>query len=124
MLVGASYSETNTDGLSIYGQGYTSDDLLQSITSAPTTFTRENYGEYRYSAIFGRLTYNWENKYLVNLDARRDGSSRFGPGKQFGSFGFWWVLHGLFQKRRWIKRRFACLCSVLLNLGGSYGTNR
>jgi hypothetical protein len=33
------------------------------------------------------IPYDWQNKYIVNLTARRDGSSRFGPGKWFGNFG-------------------------------------
>ncbi|PTS87431.1 SusC/RagA family TonB-linked outer membrane protein, partial [Flavobacterium sp. HMWF030] len=43
--------------------------------------------QYRYQAFFGRLNYNWEQRYILNFTARRDGSSRFGPGKQFANFG-------------------------------------
>lgn len=42
---------------------------------------------YRYQAAFGRLNYNWQGRYIVNLTGRRDGSSRFGSGKQFANFG-------------------------------------
>src|SRR5690606_24845032 len=31
--------------------------------------------------------YQFQNKYIVNLTGRRDGSSRFGPNKQFANFG-------------------------------------
>ncbi len=37
--------------------------------------------------LFGRINYEWQSKYFLNLNFRRDGSSRFGPGKQFGNFG-------------------------------------
>ncbi len=37
---------------------------------------------YKYAAIFSRLNYIWRNKYIVNLTARRDGSSRFGRKNQ------------------------------------------
>ncbi|MNQ74615.1 TonB dependent receptor [compost metagenome] len=42
---------------------------------------------YKYQAFFGRINYNWNQKYILNLTGRRDGSSRFGPGKQFATFG-------------------------------------
>ncbi len=45
------------------------------------------YVQYRYHAVFGRINYNWKDKYIFNLTGRRDGSSRFGPGKRFSNFG-------------------------------------
>lgn len=87
VLVGSSIQHNTTAGLNVQGYGYTSDLLLNSISNAPSKNAYEFSGEYRYAALFGRLSYNWENKYLVNLSARRDGSSRFGPGKQFGNYG-------------------------------------
>eukprot|EP01096_Ripella_sp_DP13-Kostka_P009087 TRINITY_DN3439_c0_g1_i3.p4 TRINITY_DN3439_c0_g1~~TRINITY_DN3439_c0_g1_i3.p4 ORF type:complete len:424 (+),score=-52.08 TRINITY_DN3439_c0_g1_i3:2171-3442(+) len=36
---------------------------------------------------FARANYNWREKYILNLTGRRDGSSRFGPGDQFATFG-------------------------------------
>lgn len=38
-------------------------------------------------AYFGRVNLNYSSKYIINLTGRRDGSSRFGPNKQFGNFG-------------------------------------
>ncbi|CAN5732391.1 TonB-dependent receptor [soil metagenome] len=35
---------------------------------------------------FGRLSYNYNNKYYADVLMRRDGSSKFAPGFQFGSF--------------------------------------
>ncbi|WP_163397323.1 SusC/RagA family TonB-linked outer membrane protein [Flavobacterium fluviatile] len=35
---------------------------------------------------FGSLSYDYAKKYYVDVTFRRDGSSNFGPGKQFGSF--------------------------------------
>jgi len=37
--------------------------------------------------VFGRLNYDWEQKYLFDRTIRRDGSSRFGEGHRFGTFG-------------------------------------
>lgn len=37
-------------------------------------------------SIFGRLNYNYRNKYLLEGVVRRDGSSRFGPENRYGTF--------------------------------------
>ena len=86
-LAGATAQSNVTDGLLVTGSGYTSDIFLHSLSLAPVQKTMDNYGEYKYSGIFGRITYNYANKYILNINGRRDGSSRFGPGDQFGNFG-------------------------------------
>ena len=35
---------------------------------------------------FGRLGWNWKEKYMINVTVRRDGSSRFARGHRFGTF--------------------------------------
>jgi len=35
---------------------------------------------------FGRLNYNFDSRYLITANFRRDGSSRFGPKNRFGNF--------------------------------------
>src|ERR1700743_1066937 len=50
-----------------------------------------NSVDYRYEAVFGRLKYNLRNRYIMEVSGRRDGSSRFGPGDQFGNF---WAASG------------------------------
>ncbi len=35
---------------------------------------------------FGRLGWDWQDKYMVNVTVRRDGSSRFAKGHRFGTF--------------------------------------
>ena len=35
---------------------------------------------------FGRLGWNWQEKYMVNATVRRDGSSKFARGHRFGTF--------------------------------------
>ncbi len=87
VLAGGSFQQNISSTSFIFASGYTNDALLQSISSAGTVFASGTNGEYRYGALFGRINYNYANKYLINLTGRRDGSSRFGPGKQFANFG-------------------------------------
>ena len=38
------------------------------------------------SSLFGRLSYNYDEKYMLQATIRRDGSSRFGPTHKYGTF--------------------------------------
>jgi len=88
VLIGGTIQRRNIEGQIINGDGYTDDGLLGSLAAASTTSKGESvYEEHKYSSIFSRINYNLKNKYLINLTGRRDGSSRFGPGKQYGNFG-------------------------------------
>ncbi|MNS15967.1 TonB-dependent Receptor Plug Domain protein [compost metagenome] len=87
VLAGGSFQEQEGSNERISASGYTNDELLLTPGPAATKSVTSSYSKYRYTAGFGRISYNWAGKYLVNISARRDGSSRFGPGKQFGNFG-------------------------------------
>lgn len=87
-LVGTTFQESSIDNQGLQGEGYVSESFIGNLTAAESIIypTTENT-LYRYTAIFARLGFNWEKKYFINLTGRRDGSSRFGPGKQFSNFG-------------------------------------
>ncbi|MEO7315731.1 MAG: SusC/RagA family TonB-linked outer membrane protein, partial [Ginsengibacter sp.] len=88
VLLGASWQQSISESKYILGSGYSSDALLKDIASATNLTVRSaNFVQYRYQSIFGRINYNIDRKYIINGSFRRDGSSRFGPGKQFGDFG-------------------------------------
>jgi iron complex outermembrane receptor protein len=42
--------------------------------------------DYKLISFFGRVNYNISDRYLAAVSMRRDGSSRFGPGNQWGTF--------------------------------------
>ncbi|MGS2741848.1 SusC/RagA family TonB-linked outer membrane protein [Sinomicrobium sp. M5D2P17] len=88
ILAGVTFQETIREGETLSASGYTSDALLLNKQAATDIrVTGSNYTQYRYNAVYGRINYNWKEKYIVNMTGRRDGSTRFGPGKQFGNFG-------------------------------------
>jgi len=87
ILLGASWQEEKLEGTIIDASDYGSEALLNTTAGAATLSTTENYGLYKYQSFFGRMNYTYKDKYLANLTGRRDGSSRFGPGKQFANFG-------------------------------------
>lgn len=43
-------------------------------------------GEYAFDAVFGRLNYDFNQKYVASASVRRDRSSKFGPDKRAGIF--------------------------------------
>ncbi len=50
----------------------------------------------RLQSAFGRLNYNYKDKYIVQGSIRRDGSSKFGPLNKYGtfwSFSGGWAVH-------------------------------
>lgn len=87
-LLGISFQDAKYDIDGIRASGYTNDDLMESLAGGSLI---QNDGttsfQYRYVSIFSRLNYSLLGKYFINLTARKDGSSRFGPGKQFANFG-------------------------------------
>ena len=42
--------------------------------------------EHRLSSLFGRVSYNYDEKYMLQATVRRDGSSRFGSNNKYGTF--------------------------------------
>ncbi len=101
--------------------GYTNDALIENKAAAGklSPYGGSTYYQYRYGALFTRIDYNWEGKYIVSLTGRRDGSSRFGPGRQFANFGAA-GLAWIFSKERWSRNIFPFLSFGKLR--ASYGT--
>ena len=86
-LAGASFQQRQQTRTNILGTGFTNDDLIGSIGAAATLSASNGFTAYNYAAAFTRLSLDWANKYLLNINARRDASSRFGPANRFASFG-------------------------------------
>ncbi len=67
--------------------------LGQTVPSVPsfgggtgTKDLNENYVEYAIRGGFARLNYAYDNRYLIEVDARYDGSSKFPKTSRFGFF--------------------------------------
>jgi TonB-linked SusC/RagA family outer membrane protein len=87
-LIGATFQSSIQDALSETATGFSNDAIIESFAAGTKVSNRTGTNTlYKYTAGFARLGYNYQQKYVLNLTGRRDGSSRFGPRKQFGSFG-------------------------------------
>ena len=88
VLIGGTFQNTNAETEYSTATGFTSDAFLLNKQAADQINVSDaTFSQYRYNAVFARFNYNWRGKYVLNLTGRRDGSSRFGPGRQFGNFG-------------------------------------
>lgn len=88
VLLGGSYQGSSTQQGSMRGSGFESNALLHNIAAAQTKTINDRINtDYRYAAVFSRINYNYDGRYLLNLTGRRDGSSRFGPNNRFATFG-------------------------------------
>jgi len=87
VLVGTTFQQNTQNGSVQNAVGFSNDELLENPGAASTVSTRATYSQYKYNALFAHIGYDYKNKYVLNVTGRRDGSSRFGPGKQFGNFG-------------------------------------
>lgn len=98
LLIGSTLLDLKTAAGYSRGTGHLSDALLENPQAASSLVIQSNnVTNYRYNALFGRLNYNWRSKYILNLTARRDGSSRFGGKNRFHNFasaGGAWVFTG------------------------------
>lgn len=71
------------------------------LAGAVNTGTMSSYTtDYNVEGWFGRVQYNYDNKYFGSLSYRRDASSRFHPDHRWGNF---WSLGGawIISKEKW-----------------------
>ncbi|WP_162127504.1 SusC/RagA family TonB-linked outer membrane protein [Flavobacterium phycosphaerae] len=88
LLAGGTFQQQQGTKLLQEGTGFVNNSLIYNLGAAFSVKTLQDQPtDYRYQAFFGRLNYSYQDKYIVNLTGRRDGSSRFGPGRQFATFG-------------------------------------
>ncbi|RAV27717.1 SusC/RagA family TonB-linked outer membrane protein [Sinomicrobium soli] len=119
-LVGVTFQKNESDRFGVVGTGFASESLVGDLRSAESyMITGVGSNEYKYNAIFGRIGYDYQKKYLINFTGRRDGSSRFGPGRRFSNF---WAIGGawIFTEEPFVKNYLPFLSFGKLR--GSYGT--
>lgn len=88
MLIGATLQQSETNMGTIQGYGFETNALIQNIAAAKTKVIGDQIrNQYYYNAVFARLNYQYQKRYILNVTGRRDGSSRFGPNNRFGNFG-------------------------------------
>ena len=121
VTVGASLQDETSSSEALSASGYSTDLLLSSITAGTAINMVFPYtvSPNKFAATFGRINYNWANKYYIDLTGRDDGSSNFGQNRQYHLFaaaGAGWI----FSEEDLIKNNLSFLSFGKLR--GSYGT--
>jgi TonB-dependent starch-binding outer membrane protein SusC len=120
LLIGSTFQQTSNYMQSFFAQGFANDVQLDNIQAAPTVKVDGSLqSTYKYNAIFGRLNYIYDDKYIINITTRRDGSSRFGSENLLHTF---YAVSGgyIFSNEKFVKNNFPQLDFGKLRI--SYGT--
>ncbi|MDE5629304.1 MAG: TonB-dependent receptor [Muribaculaceae bacterium] len=100
------------------------DPSLGSFDAATTNGSiTGNYNEWAMRSFFGRLNFNWDDKYLLEANLRADSSSKFAPEHRTGYFpsvSFGWRI----SQERFMRNASAWLNQLKLRASyGSLGNN-
>lgn len=91
-MAGFNYECKHLKDISAIGYNLMSDDLMDLDTVGPDadgerqTNVGGGQNEYAIAGFFGRLNYDYKGKYLLELSARFDGTSRFKSDSRWGFF--------------------------------------
>ena len=87
LLVGYDMRQSDNDNVFAERSGAYNNELeLPGQGDASLQNTGSGASTSRLVGVFGRFNYNWKERYLFEANLRRDGSSRFGPNKKYGTF--------------------------------------
>jgi TonB-linked SusC/RagA family outer membrane protein len=121
VTAGATFQDILNNSSSIKGVNFITDAMLYNPSFASQTNITTSYTQFpdRYAGFFGIAKYNWANKYVLKVNGRYDGSTKFGAGNQWGLFG---SVAGLwiFTEEKWFKNNVHFLSFGKLR--ASYGT--
>ncbi|MEO1010061.1 MAG: TonB-dependent receptor [Bacteroidota bacterium] len=90
VIGGYSYQVTKRDGFSVRVEDFGSEAFDQRVIDAGTSVNIGNVNSDVFDegleSVFGRLNYQYDNRYLFTFTYRADGSSRFADGNRWGYF--------------------------------------
>ena len=94
LLAGYSWQQNrNNDGFGVTTQGFSNDNLngTNLYLSNPSSLTQVPFDNVVISTLrlisyYGRVQYQYDNRFLFQASLRRDGSSAFGANSRFGYF--------------------------------------
>ena len=96
LMAGNTYNEGNRSrNVNLTGAGFTNDLIKQIGVSKSNSITGAGSGIYASRSYFGRLTYAFHNRYLINASMRQDINPSFGKAFRKGNFpsvGVAWKL--------------------------------
>lgn len=102
LMLGMNQQVAVSEGFSASRQELISPDIPGLSTATGVINVSDFYTDYGIVGFFGRANYHFDDKYLLEVNGRYDGSSRFPPGSRFGFFpsvaGAWKVHREQFMQ--------------------------
>lgn len=96
ILAGYSYESIRDRYNFIRGIDFPSNDLQQLASAGTIEEAYSNGNDERINSVFGRINYNFKDKYLLEFSIRQDGSSNFGENNKYALFpaisGAWRII--------------------------------
>jgi TonB-dependent starch-binding outer membrane protein SusC len=90
IVAGAGYYKAGSDGFGVDTYGFFTDAFGFNNIGVAANQDRTGYYSFKYEntklSQFARVNYSLNDKYLIALTARRDGSSTFAEGRKYGFF--------------------------------------
>ncbi|MEO8109075.1 MAG: TonB-dependent receptor [Ginsengibacter sp.] len=86
LLAGYSYNLDRFDAATLSSNGGFTSAVIQTLNAAAAVTGNTTSTKSILISYFGRVLYNYKEKYFLSASLRRDGSSRFGINNQFGTF--------------------------------------
>jgi len=118
-LVGTTYQADKGANMTATGSGFSEPYFYSFSLLSPADKNVDNLNyDHNILSYLGRINYNYNDRYLLTLNARRDGSSNFSPAYRYGDFGSVaaaWNIHN---------EKFITLPKMVssLKLRGGYGS--
>ncbi len=85
-IVGYEFKEEIVNSESATGRGFANTELRLLGQAANPQAINGTWTSYRRNGVFGKVSYDYKGKYLINGTIRRDGNSRFGRNNRYGTF--------------------------------------
>lgn len=85
-LVGTSLQRNENTSFNVSGNSFASNDLKTLNSAASITAGDGDITSYAFLGYLSRISYTYKGKYLATINARVDGSSRFGEDNRYGFF--------------------------------------
>ena len=99
VLVGYAYQDFVSESLSASNTVFPTDDFLynnlglgEGLNNLTNGGSKDGIGmsswkqEWKLASVFGRINYNYDQRYFINASIRAEGSSKFGANNRWGYF--------------------------------------
>ena len=96
-MIGNTWQNYATSGgIGIYGETFANETVKNVFQAQTKMIKNQDNAQFAYLSYFGRLNYQYNNRYLLTVNARRDGSPRFAPSNRWATFpsvALAWKMH-------------------------------